>query len=504
MNRLRSNVVANIAGNAWATGLSLVLTPAYIKLLGVESYGLIGFYTSWLAILGILDTGISATAVRETAWLAARPEESRRIPSLLRTLEVIYWSVMVAIGGALLAGAALFGATWFRTANLSPDTVRVALMLMVVSLTVQVPSGLYVGGLMGLQRQVENAELVALFGTIRGVGAVALLTFVRADIRWFFGWQIFVSAMQTAVMRYALWRHVSAFDAPRHFSRAMLASVRGYAGGMTAITALSLVLNQMDKLILSRLISLEAFGFYMLAWTVASGLSRIAMPLMQAFAPRFTELVSRGQEAALGSQLRMASQVIGALILPPAALLVLAPRDLLLTWMANPTAATGAAPLLAILALGTVLAACSYPPLSVLYSRRELAPVLITNAILVLVLAPALWFAVPRLGAAAAAACWLISGLITYVVYQALAMHRSQDSEAIAAVVYDLAAPAVVSIAVAMATAASLKSTDGRLLHAAILIVGCGVGWCAALAVSRQPLRHALVSLRWKSVLSLS
>ena len=73
------NISANIFSNIWLTVLLLLLTPLYIWFLGVESYGLIGFYLSWIAILGILDAGISATAVREISWLASRSEEKGNI-----------------------------------------------------------------------------------------------------------------------------------------------------------------------------------------------------------------------------------------------------------------------------------------------------------------------------------------------------------------------------------------------------------------------------------------
>ena len=82
------NVSANLLANAWSTALALLLTPWYVRLLGVESYALIGFYVSWVAMLGILDTGISATALREIAWLWARPDDRRQAGTLLRSLEV--------------------------------------------------------------------------------------------------------------------------------------------------------------------------------------------------------------------------------------------------------------------------------------------------------------------------------------------------------------------------------------------------------------------------------
>ena len=42
---------------------------------------------------------------------------------------------------------------------------------------------------------------------------------------------------------------------------------------------------------LSRMVSLESLGFYMLL-AVVSGFSRIATPIINAFSPQFTELVA--------------------------------------------------------------------------------------------------------------------------------------------------------------------------------------------------------------------
>src|SRR5712691_7622512 len=130
MSRLAKNVSANLLANAWSTALALLLTPWYVRLLGVESYGLIGFYVSWVAMVGILDTGISATALREIAWLWARPDERRQAGTLLRSLEAAYWGIMVVLGTGLLTAAWWFGAGWFKSAALAPDVVRQALLLM--------------------------------------------------------------------------------------------------------------------------------------------------------------------------------------------------------------------------------------------------------------------------------------------------------------------------------------------------------------------------------------
>ena len=501
MSRLRRNVSANVLANVWSTVLALVLVPVYVARLGIESYGLVGFYMSWVAIMGIVDTSLSTTALRETAWLSARPAERGRIPSLLRTLEVTYWIAMSVFGAALLCAAWWYGETWFQVGSVPPASVRDALMLMVIALTIQAPSGLYLGGLMGLQRQVEASGLVATFGTLRGIGAVVVLWAFSPDIRVFFLWQIAASVVQTSLMRAVLMRatHVPGGPPPR-FSVQMLMSVRQFAGATSVITALSLVLAQGDKMILSRLVSLESFGYYAVAWTVASGLSRVTTPLLQAFSPRFTELLSEGDLGALGRQVRIASQLTNVLVLPPAALLVIATAPVLTAWLGRSSVVAGATPLLAVLAAGTLLTACSYPALSVLYSKTRLMPVIVVNAVGVLLLLPLCAWAVVTFGAEGAAWCWVLNGFLSYLVYQAIGLRDLNDARLSVSVLRDFLPPAATSTVIALLTSHWSTQVSGRLALAAVLSAGLTVGWIAALISCRDLGRIAMDTLGWRSV----
>ena len=496
LSHLGKNISANLLANVWATALQLLLVPLYIGFLGVESYGLIGFYTSWIAIFGILDTGISATAVREIAWFAARPEEKRKIPVLLRTLEVAYWGIVVFFGAAILAGAWYLGNDWFQARDLAPELVRNALMLMAISLVVQVPSGLYIGGLIGLQRQVECSGFVALFGTLRGVGAVLVLWLISPDIRLFFLWQIAISALQTGCIREALLRKVRLVGYRAEFSKEMLNSVKGFAGGMTLITALSIIISQADKMILSRMVSLEAFGFYMLAWTVASGLSRVSSPLLQAFSPHFTELVSRGDSKALVKHARLSSQLMSVLILPPTALIVFFADPILMAWMGNRDIAAGTAPILAVVVVGTALSACSYPAVSILYSKRQLRPVVVVNLFSLLLLLPLLAVAVINFGAMGAAFCWVLYGLILYSVYQFCGLRDLPLAGFFSSILHDFVVPCFVSFVIAGVSwyffQGVTSKTELVALSGSILIVG----WVAAFFVCRDLFKIVVEKLK--------
>lgn len=495
---ISKNISANLASNIWLMLLLMLSTPLYVKFLGIESYGLIGFYLSWVAIVGILDIGISATAGREIAWLSAKPEGKRKIPNLLRSLEVFYWGIISMIGLGIFIVTFIFGKEWLYTNDISGEVVSVTLMLMAGALVIQVPSGLYISGLMGLQRQVECSGLIALFGTLRLLGAVLVLWFISPDIRVFFLWQIIVSSLQTGMLRWSLWRRVRIERHSARFSTEVLGSVKMFAGGMMLVTASSVILMQADKMILSRIVSLEVIGFYMLAWTLSSGLGRLATPLIQAFAPHFTELVAVGNNRALIIQLHRASQLMSTLILPPTALIVFLSKPIIFAWMGNHEIAENTGAIMPIMVLGTAFSACSYPALSILYSKKQLRPVITVNLVSLFVLIPLLIVMVIHFGAIGAASVWAFYGFILYMTYQVFGLGLIPKLKLFSSIMSDFIIPGAVAFVFVGLAGYLFKYVEGRAVSLMLLGAVLVVSWFVTM-LSCQDLRNVVVEKwRWK------
>lgn len=98
-------LVASFAGTGWSGVVQLACIPAYIKLMGIESYGLIGFYLVLQAALQVLDLGFSPTMNREMARYSVLPHKTAEARDLVRTLEIGYWLIGLAIGAGILAAA---------------------------------------------------------------------------------------------------------------------------------------------------------------------------------------------------------------------------------------------------------------------------------------------------------------------------------------------------------------------------------------------------------------
>ena len=415
------NIFANVTGSAWIGLMGLVFIPIYIRFMGIEAYGLVGFFLTLQTVFSLLDLGLSTTLNRELARMSGKTGMQREMRNLLRSLEIIYWITGLVTAGTIIALSHLIAHRWVRAEHLSALTVQRAVMAMGLVVAVQWPLALYSGGLLGLQRQVLLNGVNAAAATARGVGAILVLWLVSPTILAYFLWQVAVSCVHTITVAAILWRQLSADERAR-FDRSLIRSIHRFAAGMFGISALAVLLSQMDKLILSRLQTLEAFGYYSLAAAVAASLYRLTSPLFTALFPRFSQLAA-ADESSLIPLYHRACQGMTALIVPVSMFIAFFSFEILSLWTRNEGTARVAAPILTLLILGTAVNGLLNLPyaLQLAYGWTRLS--LVANLVAVAVLGPALFVAVSRYGAVGAAAVWCIynSGYLVVVIR---IMHR--------------------------------------------------------------------------------
>ncbi len=423
MQRLRHNILANYAGNALGALLAIVLVPLYIRFMGIEAYGLVGVFGTLGATVALLDMGLSQTLNRELARLSASFGDAQKMRDLVRTLEVVYWAVALLIGATALVLAPFIAEDWVQAESLPISTVRQAVTLMGLIMTVQWPISLYSGGLRGMQQQITLNVINVGTAVARGIGAILILWLISPTIQAFFIWQAFTSAVQTLILAVALWRGLPSALSPASFHLDLLKSVWRFAAGMSGISVLSLILTQLDKVILSKALSLEMFGYYTLASTVASNLLVVAYPVNYAVFPRFSQLVSQGDEDSLKRLYHLSCQFASVLVLPAAIILSLFASEILLLWTGDATTVANAAPLVSLLVIGTALNGLMGLPylLQLAYGWTRLT--LYTNLVAIILMVPLMLGLTSLYGARGGAVVWVIlnSG---YVLIELPLMHR--------------------------------------------------------------------------------
>jgi O-antigen/teichoic acid export membrane protein len=192
---------------------------------------------------------------------------------------------------------------------------------------------------------------------------------------------------------------------------------------MTGISITSIILTQLDKLILVKVLPLDTFGYYALASRVAGGLSYITGPICAAFFPRFSQLVAKNDTQELARLYHRGCELMSVLIVPLAVVLTLFSYDLLLVWTQDRSIAENSHWILSLLVVGTALNAIASLPytLQLAYGWTQLS--LVANTAAVFLLAPLVYFMSIRYGGIGAAVVWVIFNSLYILVVVSL-MHR--------------------------------------------------------------------------------
>jgi O-antigen/teichoic acid export membrane protein len=366
MHRLRRNLIANFVGAGWLALSGLIFAPIYIRLLGIESYGLISFYYLLQAALQVFDFGLSPTINREMARYSVQPERSAEARDFVRTFEVGYWGLGLALGVLVWAAAPFIATRWLKVDVLSVEAVQFSVTSMAVLIVLQWPLTLYEGGLLGLQRQVLFNSLLVTMTTLRTVGVVFFFWAVAPSIVNFFLWQIIVSVAHVVLITVLFWRSLPPAHRTPRIDLRLVQRVWHFAAGMMGSTLSWFVLSQSDKIILSSVVSLALFGFYALASAIANSLSiLVAGPVFNATFPRFSTLIALGDREQTRLFYHFSSQLIAVLVFPLGAVLAGFSYEIVLLWIGNPVTARAVAPIAGILIVGTILSVLKSIPYAV-------------------------------------------------------------------------------------------------------------------------------------------
>ncbi len=407
MKKIASNIIANFFGKIYIALLAIVMVPVYIRYLGIESYGLVGFYTTLLSTFAILDFGLSTTLNREIAKARATNTNPQQLRNLVFTLETVYWVMGLTICLTILALSGVIAHYWLKAEHISAATVQKSIFLMGLVIAFQWPISLYHGGLMGMEKQVLFNVISAIMMTLRAVGVVFVLIFVSPTIEVFFIWQVVINLLFALWMRHVMWKHLTIEKPKKSFSIASLKMIWRFAVGLTSTGIVTFFLTQADKVLLSKILPLKEFAYYALAYTVSSSLSNFTTPISTAVFPKFSALAVSNQTEALKKVYHHASRLTATIIVPVALTLVFFAPEILMVWLKNADTVSHTSNLVRLLVVGTMFNAIMMTPYLLTISFGWTKFGFYQNLIAAIILVPLLFWWTHLYGALGATFVWL-------------------------------------------------------------------------------------------------
>jgi len=468
---LRLNLLANAAGRAF-NALSLYLfVPLYLRYLGIEAYGVVGFYAVLQGILAIADMGFTATLNREMAWRSQMPGQAREMRTLVRSIEILYWTVAIGCALGFAAAGDTIAVHWIRPGGIGPAELARVLKLMGWAVALQLPATLYQGGILGLQKQVAANAMQITWNLGRNGGVVLALVFIKADLTVFFTWQLAWNLMYSLATARFLWASLPLDPVRARFSLASIRAIWKYAAGMAGLSILSVSMMQVDKMIVSKLLTLKEFGYYALASMIAQAPMIVTSAIAITVFPKFAGFISRNELAELRRLYRYACRGLAVAVIPACLILFAYAYPIILFWTRSASTAENVAPIARWFILGSLLLALQVIPYHLALAHGHTRINLIVSAACLVLLVPMLLLAVRRFSGVGGAMAWFALNLTVLPVLVVCIHRKFMSGATFDWLRYDFGLPMGLSLTVLLAGRLLIPAAAGGLFLVTCLLL---------------------------------
>lgn len=478
---LRRNIVANYFSQAYVAGVGILTVPFYVRHMGTEAYGLIGFYTMLQAWFQLLDAGLSTTLARESSRYNAGASDASTLNRLRRVLERIFLAIGIIGSLVFFVFAETITHKWLQVGDLSPREVINSVQLMGIVIACRWVSCLYRGVISGFEQQVWLGSFNVGVATARFLLCLPVVIFVDASPTTYFTYQVAVSLLEALGLYWQANRllpHGSSASVP---SVGSLRAPLKFASGVALTSIVWVLVTQVDKLLLSKLLPLSAFGEFSLVVLLSGGINLLAAPIGAALLPRLTNTVAAADEKSTRDLYARYTQMTCLAMFPAAFTLYACAMPVLFAWTDNGAVARSASTVLGLYSLGNAIMGVTAFAYYIQYAKGNIRLHFIGNAVFATIYLPTVFWVAQEHGATGAAAAWLVMNTIYLVawvplVHRALVpgLHLSWMSRDVLPVAAGAAIPAMLVTLLPSGALDDLDRWSGALLAVAFFLVSLG------------------------------
>ena len=440
MNLVTKNIIANYLGKLWGFVSIFIFVRFYIDLLGIEAYAIINFYTVILGLLVFADGGLTATLTRELA----RDIPLTQKANLVHTFERLYVVVCLLIVIVIYFSADLIANNFLESKTYSTTQVAHYISLIGIGVGLQLFSTLYDGGLQGLQQQVITNKIKITWNFFRS-GFVLFPLYFSPKLEVFFLWQVICNLAVITVFRNKL---IAFLPHPKPlFSKDLLKSTSSYALAMMGIAFISAINIQIDKLVISKYLTMESFGYYSIASTLAQLPTIIVGPIIVAVFPLFSNFVSQAEsKKALQQSFHKYSFLVTLIATPVVVCIGLYAIPLIDLWTGKHQVAIAVENVVRLLLVGALFLCLQMTPFYLALANGFTKVNLYSGIIGLIIIIPMMMYTITHYGMLGATIPWVFINVTTFFILGIYIVRRFLPGEIWVWLIWDILLPIFLTV----------------------------------------------------------
>lgn len=422
MKSIRTLFLASFSGRVIFAASSLISLPLLTRSLGAEAVGLIGFFTSLLMVLMVLEGGLTSSIIHRLASsIRCEQYAPKRYKKSTKILIKTYFSLFLVLGLVLMLvvwmGAEIISNHWLSFETLSHADVVESIHCMAIFIGLNLPILVLQGVFVGRELQPVLNAIYIPYSIARTLGVVLLLQVMPsgATITAYFNIQVAVQSIYLLMLLAVLYKSIGFNPFVRGFKLVVLKKGVRFSGGVLLISLTSIIAVQYDKVYLSGNVGLSDYAAYTLAATLAGVPYIFSTAFSAVLFPRFSKSFAGDNKAELERVFRSAFSII-ALVMSVLCGCIYWLSDGLLHIIFDAQLADKINAILPLLIIGTALQSLSIVPFSLQLAMKWTQLAFKLNLVCVSIMLVALPLLVEFYGVLGAAYMWVVYNIVSIVL----------------------------------------------------------------------------------------
>ena len=300
----------------------------------------------------MLDVGLSQTISRESARLRNSIEDLIEFKLSLRSIEFIFLIIAISTSLIVWLYSAKISQDWLQVEFLSLIDVSYCITLMGFMFGCKWLIGLYKGALNGFEHQVWVNVFWIMINTLKFVGGFFLVKYVSQNIAVYFTYQFFIFLIELIIINRKIYSLIPKNHKILRPSLLRIKKLAPFALGIAFTSSLWIIVSQVDKLLLSNILTLKEYGFFSLVVVLSGGLMMLSAPIGTAIRPRLTLLIAQKKINQMIFLYRKATQFVAVIGFSVVAIICMYSYEIVFMWTGSKDASEWAGPILFWYSLG--------------------------------------------------------------------------------------------------------------------------------------------------------
>ncbi|MBO0614362.1 oligosaccharide flippase family protein [Thiothrix fructosivorans] len=389
--------------------------------MGAEAYGLVGFFVMLQAWFNLLDLGLTPTIARETASFKAGGHSPLKYRQLFRALSLIFLFIAIIGGSGLFLISDYLAKNWLNITKLSTDEVAFCLKIVAIIVALRWISGLYRGTISGSEKIIWLSSFNVFIATLRFLGIFPIFWHYGTEPEIFFQYQLLIAVVEFCILWLKSSKILPILEKSQiekiGLSIAPIKNTLKFSLSIAFTSSIWTVVTQTDKLIVSRLLSLEEYGYFTLSVLVASAIVMTYSPISTALLPNLVRLETENKQKELIYLYRKSTQIITVVSVSTAIVLATFSNFILYLWTHDRHIANIGSTVLTSYAIGYGFLAISSLPYYLQYAKGKLDLHIYGSLFYLGLLLPLLFLLTYKFGIAGTGYAWMITNFIYFLFW---------------------------------------------------------------------------------------